>query len=45
MLNNNLKTEAKKTNVVKKDDSIRYRSPDGMIFYSREEYLDYMRGL
>ena len=45
MMNNNLKTEAKKTQAVEKTSSVRYRSPDGLIFYSREEYLDYMEGL
>ena len=27
------------------DTDMRYVAPDGMIFVSREEYLDYMRGL
>lgn len=37
---------ANKTNVeVTTENTTRYRSPDGMIFFSREEYLDYMEGL
>lgn len=24
---------------------VRYRTPDGLIFMSREDYLDYMEGL
>lgn len=43
MANMNIKTnEVKTTNA---DTSIRYRTPDGLIFYSREEYLDYNEGL
>lgn len=25
--------------------SVRYRTPDGLIFTSREDYLDYVKGL
>lgn len=39
-MNNNVKV-----NTNNADTSIRYRTPDGLIFYSREDYLDYMEGL
>lgn len=39
-MNNNVKV-----NTATADTGIRYRTPDGLIFYSREEYLDYVRGL
>lgn len=35
-----------KTNItVEKTSNVRFRTPDGLIFTSREEYLDYVRGL
>ena len=39
-MNNNVKVNAQTA-----DTSIRYRTPDGLIFFSREDYLDYMEGL
>ena len=39
-MNNNVKV-----NTATADTSIRYRTPDGLIFYSWEEYLDYIEGL
>ena len=30
---------------VEKTSNARFRTPDGLIFTSREEYLDYVRGL
>lgn len=31
--------------VEKNTSSMRFVSPDGLIFYSRKEYLEYMEGL
>ena len=39
-MNNNVKV-----NTATVDTGIRYRTPDGLIFFSREDYLDYMEGL
>lgn len=39
---NNVKVN---TETKKETTGIRYRTPDGLIFCSREEYLDYMEGL
>lgn len=30
---------------VEMTSNVRFRTPDGMIFTSRDEYLDYVRGL
>lgn len=30
---------------VEKTNNVRYKTPDGLIFTSREEYLDYVKGL
>ena len=43
MTNMNINTNEVKT--ANADTGIRYRTPDGLIFYSREEYLDYIEGL
>lgn len=35
----------KNENVKEVVTEVRYRTPDGLVFTSREEYLDYMKGL
>lgn len=41
IMNMKEKTDVK----VEKTSNARFRTPDGLIFTSREEYLDYVRGL
>lgn len=45
MKNNNQMNEVKETKAVEKTSRMRFVTPDGLIFYSREDYLDYVRGL
>jgi len=45
MENKNNTIEVNKNTEVKKDTGMRWRTPDGLVFTSKEEFLDYMEGL